>query len=57
MGIFLLPSGKQFSKLYGLKQDVTTHKGRVELLEFFGFQLAEKQSQKQYMFVSLHEEE
>lgn len=50
-------SGKQFSKLYGLKQDVTTHKGRVELLEFFGFQLAEKQSQKQYVFISFHEEE
>ena len=50
-------SGKQFSNLYGLRQDVTTHKGRVELLEFFGFQLSEKQSQKQYIFVSLHEEE
>lgn len=50
-------SGKQFSNLYGLNQDVTTHKGRIELLEFFGFQLAEKQSQKQYVFISLHEEE
>lgn len=50
-------SGKQFSSLYGLTNDITSHKGRVELLEYFGFKLAEKQSQKEFIFASLHEEE